>query len=161
METTTRSTGTAVYGYIVGGGYQGQTEELDNIVQSMAEVLQSVYHKDIEIRFNSDGYSGGAWLKNSIPGFGGNCQVGLSAGLTAIKPDNMEQEDFFKLESWEWRKLPQQLYIRTYLSNSVVKSKDILNSGNSNSRYASHQHKTIADAVQFLKENVNVNKILK
>ena len=35
-----RSIGYSVYGYTVGGGYKGKTEELDNIILEATQLLQ-------------------------------------------------------------------------------------------------------------------------
>lgn len=68
MPTIERSAGLPVtfgnlcYG-MAGGGYSGATDKLDATVARAAEVLRNTYGMDIEIRFNSDRESGGAWLK--------------------------------------------------------------------------------------------------
>lgn len=152
-----RSAGTIVtvgsIPYIVGGGYQGNTNELDKTVMEMAEILHELYGKDVEIRFNSDGNSGGAWLKNSLKGFDGNCQVGMCADLQAIQPEGMSDDEFFK----QWRTLPKELYIATNLKPSILPTSFVCNSETYDYRY----HKTIAEAVRFLKDNVITEKILK
>jgi hypothetical protein len=63
--TIERSTGTPVgtTGLVAGGGYRGATEALDAVVREAAEALAAAYGSDIEIRFNSDRESGGAWLR--------------------------------------------------------------------------------------------------
>lgn len=60
----TRSTGvTLVPGApAAGGGHVGLTKELDAEVERAAELLRAAYGEDVEIRFNSHGRSGGAWL---------------------------------------------------------------------------------------------------
>lgn len=68
----TRSRGVHVAGFNPGGGYQGATPELDSIVASAAEALRARYSRDVEIRFNSDRQSGGAFM--ACPG---------SVGITA------------------------------------------------------------------------------
>lgn len=82
-----RSTGTpmqaggVVYG-MAGGGYSGATAELDETVQQAAEALAGAYGRDIEIRFNSDRESGGAWLKTP-DGF--SAHVGIGASLVTAQ----------------------------------------------------------------------------
>lgn len=85
--TISRSTGTPVtaggvlYG-MAGGGYQGITDALDAVVRDAAEALSQAYRADIEIRFNSDRESGGAWLKTAD---GRNARVGICASLVTAR----------------------------------------------------------------------------
>ncbi len=51
------------YGYIVGGGYSGYTDELDKEVMKAARFLERKFKHPVIIRFNSDRKSGGAFLK--------------------------------------------------------------------------------------------------
>jgi hypothetical protein len=69
--------GGVTYG-MAGGGWSGVTAELDEVVQQAAEALAAAYGKDIEIRFNSDRHSGGAFLRT--PG-GRNDEVGIGASV--------------------------------------------------------------------------------
>lgn len=67
--TIERSTGITVpvwAGTLPGGGYSGDTKELDDAVKACAELLQDAFGKDIVIRFNSNRESGGAWVKNEV-----------------------------------------------------------------------------------------------
>ena len=85
--------------YLVGNGGQGKTEDLDKLVQQAANWLANEFERDIEIRFNSNRESGGAWLKNSLEGFAGNCQVGLGAGLwsNGIKGKNVPIAEYMMM----------------------------------------------------------------
>lgn len=67
--------GAVAYG-IAGGGWSGVTAELDNVVLQAAEALVAAYGKDIEVRFNSDRHSGGAFLRTPD---GRNDEVGIGA----------------------------------------------------------------------------------
>jgi hypothetical protein len=58
-----------------GGGYEGETKELDDAVAHAAELLKNATDHDIEIRFNSHRRSGGAYLKGIEP------SIGIGAGL--------------------------------------------------------------------------------
>lgn len=69
--------GYVTYG-VAGGGYRGVTAGLDAVVAEAAELLAGEYGQDIEIRFNSDRESGGAWL---VTPDGRNDRVGISAGV--------------------------------------------------------------------------------
>jgi hypothetical protein len=74
-----RSTGTPIGGGLVaGGGYRGCSAELDAVVCEAASALAEAYGADIEIRFNSDRESGGAWLKTAD---GNNARTGICAAL--------------------------------------------------------------------------------
>jgi len=62
-----------VAGYNPGGGRSGLDPKLDAIVVEAAERLRARYGIDVEIRFNSDRLSGGAYLN-----------VPFSVGITAL-----------------------------------------------------------------------------
>jgi hypothetical protein len=87
MTAIERSKGTPV---IVGGivqgmagdGYQGCTAELDALVCEAAAALAEAYGADVEIRFNGDRESGGAWLKTPD---GRNNRVGIAAHLVTAR----------------------------------------------------------------------------
>jgi len=117
-----RSMGTCVCGYFVGGGYEGATKELDNVVKREAELLQKHFNKDIEIRFNSDRMSGGAWVKDGKK----NCSVGLSARLTNSELLEMSSEQRMELSQKEFRKLldnPDMIIYETGISIKDTKNK--------------------------------------
>ena len=61
-RSTGISPGIVWAGPLPGGGYQGSTLELDSAVASQAAWLEQHLHHDIEIRFNSDRLSGGAFI---------------------------------------------------------------------------------------------------
>ena len=161
--TITRSTGlyTGYGAYFCGNGYEGTTKELDDTVKREAELLTTTFKRDIEIRFNSDRESGGAWLKNSLEGFAGNCQVGLGAGIRAIKPEGMSREDWVHNSTREFRNAqPKELYIYTFVSASGLKDPSLANSGLDDNRYCSLHHKSVDEALAWLIENVDKEKIL-
>lgn len=159
--TITRSTGlyTGIGAYFCGNGYEGSTRELDDTVKRQADLLATTFSRDVEIRFNSDRQSGGAWLKNSLEGFAGNCQVGFNAGLRPIGLDrthDMPHEEYMRL----WRELPKEIYIATYAKAEVLKDPSLANSGNEDSRYCYLIHKSIDEALAWLVANVDREKIL-
>ena len=82
--TITRSTGLPIEGtgLVAGGGYRGLTEELDAVVREAARELARAYGGDIEIRYNSDRESGGAWLATPD---GRNNRVGICASLVTAR----------------------------------------------------------------------------
>jgi hypothetical protein len=69
--------GAVAYG-MAGGGWSGVTAELDAVVLQAAEALAAAYGRDIEVRFNSDRHSGGAWLRTPD---GRNGDVGIGASV--------------------------------------------------------------------------------
>ncbi len=164
MTTVTRSTGlyTGIGAYFCGNGYKGLTKELDDTVKREAELLTTTFNRDVEIRFNSDRESGGAWLKNSLKGFDGNCQIGFNAGLRPIKPEGISNEDWWFKATWEFiNSQPKELYIDTYVDPSALKDPSLANSGNLDSRYCSLEHKSVEEALAWLIENVDREKIYK
>ena len=80
----TRSTGTPIgaTGLVAGGGFEGITAGLDVVVQAAAAKLADAYGADVEIRFNSDRESGGAWL---VTADGSNAWVGICASLVTAR----------------------------------------------------------------------------
>lgn len=90
-------------GYLVGGGYCGKTEQLDEIVKKEAEILEDLYGLDVEIRFNSDRESGGAWVVDGKS----NCSIGLSAALGNSKLFNMTSEEKVKLSYDDYMELAE------------------------------------------------------
>lgn len=153
----TRSVGLPVTGtpYHVGSGYQGRTEELDNTVKREAELLAKTFNRDIEVRFNSDRESGGAWLVNSRKGFNGNCQVGFNAGLRAVRPEGMNDETYFNT----FETLPTRICIDTNVKESALKDPTLANSGNPNYRYCWLEHKSVEDGLAWLVANVDTDKL--
>jgi hypothetical protein len=67
---------------MAGGGYSGCSAELDAVVMQAAGCLAASYGADIEIRFNSDRESGGAWVKTPD---GRNNRVGICASLVTAR----------------------------------------------------------------------------
>lgn len=67
---------------VAGGGYSGCTAELDAVVAEAAQALAAAYGQDVEIRFNSDRESGGAFLKTAD---GRSNQVGIAASLVTAR----------------------------------------------------------------------------
>lgn len=90
------------YGYIAGGGYEGKTKALDNAVKKAAEFMEKEFDRDIEIRFNSDRESGGAWLKDNK----GSTDLGLGANLRNVYPKGMDLESYLKSKGLDWIKDP-------------------------------------------------------
>lgn len=81
--TVTRSAGTPIAGtaYVAGGGYRGISDDLDDMVAEAARRMAETFGMDVEIRFNSDRHSGGAWLKTPGKGYAASGHVGIGVGI--------------------------------------------------------------------------------
>jgi hypothetical protein len=124
----------------------GRTTELDDTVKQAADLLGRQFNRDIEIRFNSDARSGGAWLKNSLPGFSGNCQVGLGAGITPKGHTSSFPEGF--------------IYVSTYVSQSALKDKSLATWEGGREPYSYKVYQSLEGALDWLIEHVDTGKIL-
>lgn len=147
--TITRHTGrVCVPGlpYMYGAGYQGATPELDRLVVRAAKMLWKAYSTDIEIRFNTDRRSGGAWL-HSVGKAGG---IGLGGGLGKQRPAGLTDEQWWGMDRTEYYALPDVLYIDTFIDATYC-DPAIVNEGNPDHRYAYHEHKTLAAGLRWLK----------
>ncbi len=117
-HTITRSSGIPTgLGYIVGGGYKGFSQALDDAVKHEAELLRKHYKADVTIRFNSDRLSGGAWLVDAVdqPLFA-NSSIGLGAQLVNRKLFAMSIDQKFALPHHEFedlRRNPDMLQFTT------------------------------------------------
>lgn len=150
--TVERSAGLGIPGtpYMAGGGYTGKTEELDAMVRRAAEMLDAAFDADIQIRFNSDRRSGGAWLDDGITGFGGCTGVGLCVDMRHKRPGSMTDEEWWTLPFEEMKALPEELEIRTFIRASHLRDPALANSGNEDRRYADNDHPTLEDGLAFL-----------
>ena len=167
----TRSPGlpTGYFGLVAGGGYSGITGELDRVVAEQAELLSKAFDRAVEIRFNSDRRSGGAWLKDGLPGFSGSSQVGFSASLSAKPPAGKTYSqwlDDLHAEHSNWSdvqrvldKAPQEIVISTYISSTAAKDPAIVTEGPKDSRYASTRHHSLREGLEFLKKHVDRSKL--
>lgn len=63
-----------------GGGMDGKTPELNAIIDAAAKAMDAEFDRDVEIRFNADRLSGGAWL---VTPNGTNADAGVFATLIA------------------------------------------------------------------------------
>ncbi len=136
--------------YAVGAGYQGITHELDETVQRAAEMLADAFGIDVEIRFNTDRRSGGAWLVDDKPGLSGNASVGLCAGLRAQRPEGLTDEQWWDMPIEDHRRLPEAIEVDTYINGDHLSDPSLANQGNPGDRYASHDHATLEDGLAWL-----------
>jgi len=129
-----RSRGIAVGGFVVGGGYNGATDELDGLVLKAARLLEREFCQDVEIRFNSDRRSGGAWLKDSRPRFEGSCSLGINVGYRG----------------------GTELHVSSFLAVEVLLDRTMANAGTSERRYCSTDHDDVDDALAWVAVHVNL-----
>jgi hypothetical protein len=71
-------------GALPGGGYDGKTKRLDRAVKRFAEWLAAQFELPVQIRFNSDRLSGGAFVV-----IDGQAELGLNARL--IIPESVKR----------------------------------------------------------------------
>ena len=101
----TRSTGVAVgvSGFTVGGGYQGLTPELDSTVEDAGSAMAERFGTNVEVRFNTDRRSGGAWLVTH-PGdksVWANTWVGINARQARTRAEAEADERLERAFGWE------------------------------------------------------------
>ena len=156
--------------YQAGGGYEGKTQELDAVVAKAAKMLSKAFKRDVEIRFNSDRESGGAWLKNSLEAYKGNCQVGLCAGIYKVCPPDWTRDSMINAaldRSWplserrqRYDNLPTEIRVSTNITESALLDKSLATSGTPESHYCWLDHKSLEGAMRWLKDNINFGAIL-
>ena len=141
--------------YAVGAGYSGITQELDQTVELAARMLAAAFGGDIEIRFNTDRRSGGAWLMDDKPGLAGNASVGLTAGLRAKRPDGLSDAEWWDMPIEEHQRLPVELTVATVVKPDHLNDPALANQGNPDSRYASHEHDSLVAGLAWLQANAH------
>lgn len=152
MPNIRRHTGIPVAGtgLAYGAGYRGLTPELDVTVERAAELLAGAFRRDIEIRFNTDRRSGGAWLIDNK----NNTNVGLTVGLKPVRPEGLTDEEWWDMPIEEWRALPTVIQVATFVNKDRLRDPATANQGNPDRRYASYEHATLEDGLAHLLANV-------
>lgn len=127
-QKITRSTGiaTGFPGLRAGAGYEGATQELDSIVADAAKILGEAYNMPVQIRFNTNRRSGGAWLETP-----GACDIGITAGL---------------------RPKTNEIWIAAYISGRALTDRALDN----REGYHWSERPTIAAALAFVRANSKV-----
>ena len=106
---------------LVGCGYSGATPELDGVVQDAANKLTATFRRDVQIRFNSDRLSGGAFLSDGLTGLSAFTAVHINAGLVPIRPPGMSQEDWWKADFSFMQAQPKALRLSVHVRRSWLK----------------------------------------
>lgn len=168
--SVTRSPGTPITvggmatPYIAGGGYQGDTDDLDALVQEAADKLGAAYPEhDVQIRFNSDRRSGGAWLvtpPDEIEGWG-STKIGVNAGhrhtrryaVEVLRSPDWIVQDKDEHEGWDDE---EGLYVAIYVAASVLHDPNEANSGTDNRRYLSRRMDDVDAAIAWCLANAHV-----
>lgn len=127
MSKIERSTGHVIpgsMGMVAGGGHTGASESLDATVARAAELLSDAFDRDVEIRFNSDRRSGGAWLKHDTGHWlTSNSQVSIGAReVTQALIDSMHRRYPNPEDSYMVDDLPEPgIYIDLGIAGAVLK----------------------------------------
>jgi len=150
--------------FIVGGGYSGETPELDATVQQAAEALADAFGRSVEIRFNSDRRSGGAWLRDNFPGLQANTRVGINAGLRHIRPKGLTDAEWYDKSIAEIRALPEEIVIRSMVDGDILKAGIKVNdTGDPLGWHSLGQlnvpHATVEEAIKHVVASVNLTKL--
>lgn len=105
--------------FIVGGGWEGATLTLDNVVTYAADLLARAYGQDVTIRFNSDRRSGKAWLNlDRVDSIGANAHIGVGAQQTTQHDIDQARRRYPDTpELWQGRRPAIQV---TYLVSASV-----------------------------------------
>jgi F0F1-type ATP synthase delta subunit len=148
MNTITRSAGmTTGLGYLVGSGYEGKTKEFDNTVTKIAKLLQRIFKHDVEIRFNTDRESGGAFIKDDNFSW----HIGIGASLF--------NSTFLSKTSQELRKMPDYEFAKLMkLPKDAIRFHAVLDeslSTCSREKILRSHFDTMKDAFRFLLENMS------
>jgi hypothetical protein len=156
LPAITRSTGTIVGGYNPGGGYQGATEDLDNIVTEIAEHMTTEFNMPVVIRFNSDRRRGGAWLNLS----GNTSSVGINASLRPTQ-DEAKEGLYFKVLSDEdaqrfLKECDGEVHLDIYVNGDFLRNPDMAEPMLNGSRRLMQPIDNIGDAIAFIREHTIV-----
>jgi hypothetical protein len=149
-STITRSAGIAVGGYNPGGGRAGITVELDDVVAEAAERLRDRYGRDVEIRFNSDRQSGGAFV--SAPASVGITAARVLLSRTRALVAGIEDfEDNCRRRGIDPAGPEEQTSMHVLVDAALLTDPGMANSGNDDARYA-YVNVRDADAAMALLE---------
>ena len=138
----TRSVGICVNGFVVGGGYEGKTKELDNLIIEASKYMQETFKRDITIRYNSDGESGGAWIKDNE----WSCKIGLTARLAKSKLLAMTSEEKINTPIEIILNFPNDvIVIETLVDESLLQDKSLVGYHSNTKR-----HNTLQEGIDWI-----------
>jgi len=123
---------------------------LDKAVIEISELLQDVFQKDIEIRFNSDCESGGAYIKD----YNFSCKIGICAKLASSMYKKMSKEEKLNLSIEDIQKLPKDKILY-----HVVLDKSFMKGDGENDKY--RNFKSLDEAYDWLTQNMNTEETQK
>lgn len=151
----------AGYYGLPGGGYRGLTDELDAIVMTAAERLTATYKRDIQVRYNSDRLSGGAYLmpeaEVGVIGVGAGIHKIRPAGFETLTPDNINAWlDDYPRHSPQYRALPEEIEITTNVNVRALVDPTLADHGNPERAYSYVGHASLDAAFAWLAENMKV-----
>lgn len=149
---------------VVGGGYCGLTDELDAAVMRAAVMLRDTFPGwDVEIRFNSDRKSGGAWLVTpQRADFWRNGEVKLGAQLVPIMEGGYDPVRWLEMPRAEREALPCRVEIVSSVDEGVMRDPSVLNAGAyGDPGYRKHYtgHDTLEAGIAHLAEHVDPAKL--
>lgn len=142
-----------------GGGYAGKTDDLDKSVDRDAKWLAETFPKfKVQIRFNSDRESGGAWLVDGM----GDTQLGISSDLVTRRDVEYRAKnaEFFTDEP-EWKGVEGAIVHGVVADAHVLRDTTLAEDqgGAGREPYASPRFRTTAEARHWILMNVVPSRI--
>ena len=151
MPKITRFSGVVVPGWHgprPGGGVSGVTEDLDRVVLEAAEALRAWFGADVEVRFNSDHHSGGAFVVDKET----QDEVGITAGLY---PTELWSEG---VTAADWRRkydaLPRVLGMGVFVGVDHLLDESLATQGTFGASYALVAVNSVEAAVAWFEAHV-------
>lgn len=155
MEKIIRSSGMSLGdGRMVGSGYIGLTQELDQMVCQAAELLRNLFDTEVTIRFNVNQMSGGAYLVDGRKGMDRDCSIGISVTLCDAEPAEtlLKKQGVFNLKEWtDLEEGCEPIQISTCLRSDFLKEKSSYILGDTEFRNVP----SLEAAVQWIQEGTN------
>jgi len=140
-------------GCVAGGGYSGITDELDATVQRAAELLAAEFGLPVEIRFNSDRRSGGAFVRGpEVAGHRGHPDFGIGARVPPSPEEAAAWQARMRETIPDWT--PETRLVDTLIDAPLCRCPSLCTEGLPEGRYAFRWHDTVEEALEFLKLHV-------
>lgn len=149
------SPGFPYMGPLPGGGYEGSTQELDDLVKDASVALVAEYGRDVRIRFNSDRRSGGAWIADGGIGFNAFCTIGICAGYQKILPKgtNILYWVSDRERDAEFAALPETLKMHLYVKESALRDPSLATNRSVARPYMYMEIESVSAAIDWLRQN--------